>query len=291
MTIDVEDYFHVAAFAENIGREKWGEMQCRVEANTQKIINLFDQHDIKATFFILGWVAERYPDIVRLIHDGGHEVACHGFSHQLIYKQDRQVFRDETKRAKHFLEDIINSEVIGYRAASYSITKKSLWALDVLTDLGFEYDSSIVPVYHDLYGIPGSPRAPHIIKATNGKNILEFPPSTLALPGMNLLIAGGGYFRLYPYWFSRAALKWVNMHDKLPCNFYLHPWEVDPDQPRIQSKWFSRFRHYNNLSKCYSRLDKLLHDFEFTTAREVLHEMNLGILDSSYKDEPVIASE
>ncbi len=291
MTIDVEDYFHVAAFADKIRADKWNKMPCRVVQNTQKILDLFDLYNVKATFFVLGWVAEHYPDIVQMIHKDGHEIACHGYSHQLIYKQKQQTFLYETKRAKDLLEDIINSEVTGYRAASYSITKQSLWALDILADLGFKYDSSIVPVYHDLYGIPDSSRAPHLIETPEGKNIVEFPPTTLALPGMNLLIAGGGYFRLYPYWFSKAALRWVNSHDKLPCNFYLHPWEVDPEQPRINGRWFSKFRHYNNLSKCYDRLENLLNDLSFTTAREVLNGLNLSTPDFSSKAKPAIASE
>jgi len=291
MTIDVEDYFHVAAFADKIRTDKWNKMPCRVVQNTQKILRLFDRHNVKATFFVLGWVAERYPDVVQLIHSEGHEIACHGYSHQLIYKQKKQTFLNETRRAKDLLEDIISDEVTGYRAASYSITKQSLWALDILYDLGFKYDSSIVPVFHDLYGISDSPREPHLIKTPKGKHILEFPPTTLSLPGMNLLVAGGGYFRLYPYWFSKAALKWVNNHDKLPCNFYLHPWEVDPEQPRINGKWFSKFRHYNNLSKCYGRLDNLLNDLEFTTARDVLSSLNLSTPDLSSKPKPAMASE
>ncbi|MCW9014619.1 MAG: DUF3473 domain-containing protein [Gammaproteobacteria bacterium] len=275
LTVDVEDYFHVAAFADNISPSTWDKYQLRVENNTTRLLDLFDQFDTKVTFFTLGWVAERKPELVIEIARRGHEVACHGYSHQLIYKQDQQIFYDETKRAKDILEDITNSKIQGYRAASYSITKQSLWALDVLCDLGFVYDSSIVPVHHDLYGIPDMPRAPHILTAPNGKELIEFPPSTLSLPGMNLPVAGGGYFRLYPYWFSKAALKWINHRDNMPFIFYLHPWEVDPGQPRMQGKWFSRFRHYNNLSKCYSRLEKLLQDFNFTTARNVLVDQKL----------------
>jgi polysaccharide deacetylase family protein (PEP-CTERM system associated) len=276
LTVDVEDYFHVAAFANNIAVDSWPGYELRVEQNTLRLLDLFDQHETRATFFTLGWVAEKIPGLVAEIASRGHEVACHGYSHQLIYKQDQQTFYDETRRARDILEDITNIKVSGYRAASYSITRQSLWALDILAELGFEYDSSIVPVHHDLYGIPDMPRSPHVLNSPKGHELIEFPPATLALPGMNLPISGGGYFRLYPYWFSRAALNRVNKHDNLPFIFYLHPWEVDPRQPRMQGSWFSRFRHYNNLDKCYGRLERLLQDFEFATAREVLATQQLN---------------
>lgn len=290
MTVDVEDYFHVAAFSQTINPSRWGEMQSRVERNTQVILDLFEKSGIKATFFVLGWVAERYPGIVQHIHQNGHEVACHGYSHQLIYKQDPRIYRDETKKARDILEDITNSAVAGYRAASYSITRQSLWALDVLTELGFKYDSSIVPVHHDLYGIPDMPRNPHTLKAPNGKEIIEFPPSTLSLPRFNLPVAGGGYFRLYPFWFTRMALKWVNRRDDMPFIFYLHPWEIDPDQPRMEGSWFSRFRHYNNLSKCHKRMENLLDSFEFTTVGNVLRELNLIANDAPSIKQAVVTS-
>lgn len=275
LTVDVEDYFHVAAFADNIAVNSWNNYELRVEKNTMRLLDLFDQYQTSATFFTLGWVAERVPELVAEIAGRGHEVACHGYSHQLIYKQDQQTFYDETRRARDLLEDIINSKVRGYRAASYSVTRQSLWALDVLGELGFEYDSSIVPIHHDLYGIPDMPRSPHVITSPQGYELIEFPPSTLSLPGMNLPVAGGGYFRLYPYWFSRAALKRVNNHDNMPFIFYLHPWEVDPQQPKMQGKWFSRFRHYNNLDKCYNRLERLLQEFSFSTAIDVLTSQQL----------------
>lgn len=275
LTVDVEDYFHVAAFSENISRKDWNNYQSRVETNTRRLLDLFDRKKTKATFFVLGWVAKREPALVEEISRQGHEIACHGYSHQLIYKQDQKTFYDETMRARDILENIINKKVRGYRAASYSITRQSLWALDTLAELGFDYDSSIVPVHHDLYGIPDMPRSPHVIRSPKNHSLVEFPPSTLSLPGMNIPVSGGGYFRLYPYWFTHAALKWVNRHDKMPVIFYLHPWEVDPEQPRIKGKLFSRFRHYNNLHKCYGRMERLLDDFKFTTAHEVLADSNL----------------
>jgi len=275
LTVDVEDYFQVSAFAKSIKPHEWDEHPLRVEKNTHKILDLFDDYQIKATFFVLGWVAERRQDLVLEIAKRGHEVACHGYSHQLIYNQSEDVFRQETLRAKKILEDIVQRPVRGYRAASYSITRRSLWALDILAEAGFEYDSSIFPVRHDRYGIPGSPEFPYILDTPAGHKLVEFPISTAKLMGYRLPVAGGGYFRLYPYWLSRAGLRQIN-RKKQPFIFYLHPWEVDPDQPRIAASKLSCFRHYNNLDKCESRLRSLASDFKFTTVENVLQ--NQGIL-------------
>lgn len=269
ITVDVEDYFHVSAFASSISTDEWDDHRLRVEANTRRLLDLFDSNDIKATFFVLGWVAERKPELIREIAQRGHEVACHGYSHQLVYNQKPDVFREETLRSKALLEDIIAEPVYGYRAASYSITNRSLWALDTLAEAGFEYDSSIFPVRHDRYGIPDAPEEPHQLTTPNGSSLIEFPLSTAHVLGYRLPVAGGGYFRLYPYWLTRMGLSQVNRRG-MPFIFYLHPWEVDPDQPRVEAGWLSRFRHYNNLDKCESRLRQLVQDFEFTTAREVL---------------------
>jgi polysaccharide deacetylase family protein (PEP-CTERM system associated) len=275
LTVDVEDYFHVSAFANSIDRDDWGEQALRVEANTQRLLELFDSAGVKATFFVLGWVAERCPGIVRAIADRGHEVACHGFSHQLVYNQTPEEFREETIRSKQLLEEIAQAPVRGYRAASYSITKDSMWALDILAEAGFEYDSSIFPVRHDRYGIPGAREEPHVLRTSKGSGLIEFPLSVAKVLGYNLPIAGGGYFRLYPYWLTKAGLKQVNSR-KLPFMFYLHPWEIDPDQPRINGSALSRFRHYNNLEKCESRLISLMRDFDFTTSWEVLKDQGLA---------------
>ncbi|WP_250658256.1 XrtA system polysaccharide deacetylase [Alkalimarinus coralli] len=269
LTIDVEDYFHVAALAESIPTSKWDSLECRAENNTDKLLELFASNTVNATFFTLGWVAERYPNIVKKIAAAGHEVASHGYSHQLIYNQTPEVFKEETYKSKVILEDIIQKDVIGYRAASYSITNKSKWALDTLCELGFRYDSSIFPVKHDLYGIPGSPRWPYKLETEHGNSIVEFPISTFNIANYKLPIAGGGYFRLFPYWFTKLGLGSINRVNE-PFVFYLHPWEVDPEQPKVQASWFSMFRHYNNLDKCYSRLEQLLNDFEFTTVEDVL---------------------
>lgn len=274
LTVDVEDYFQVSAFAESIKPNDWDNHPLRVENNTQKLLDLCDEFQYKATFFVLGWVADRQRSLIEEIANRGHEVACHGYSHQLVYNQTPEVFREETVRAKSILEDIIQQPVKGYRAASYSITEKSEWALDILAESGFIYDSSIFPVRHDRYGMPNTPKHPYVLKTPAGHSIVEFPLSTAKVMNYRLPIAGGGYFRLYPYWLSRMGLKQINQQDK-PFIFYLHPWEVDPDQPKISASWFSRFRHYNNLDKCEDRLRQLMTDFQFGTTWDVLKSLGL----------------
>lgn len=284
LTVDVEDYFQVSAFAKNIKHDDWGSKTLRVEDNTHKLLDIFDDKNVKATFFVLGWVAGQVPSLIKEIADRGHEVACHGYSHQLIYKQDKDVFKEETTHAKSLLEDIVQQEVTGYRAASYSITNKSLWALDILFDAGFKYDSSIFPVHHDTYGITGSPKEPHILQTPSKNRLIEYPLSTYEILGQTLPIAGGGYFRLYPYWLSAYFYRKLNSKNK-SFVFYLHPWEVDPTQPRIKSSRFSEFRHYNNLDKCESRLITLLDNFKFTTMNDKLQQ--IGLFDG--KEEPEIS--
>lgn len=275
MSVDVEDYFHVAALSDAISRDDWDSMNARVDANTRRLLDLFDRSNTNATFFVLGWVAERHPALVKEIRDRGHEVACHGFSHKLVYQQTPAEFREETRKSKAILEDLTGQPVEGYRAASYSITPQSLWALDILCEEGFVYDSSIFPVRHDLYGMPGAERFPHMLRAPNGAEIAEFPPSTARLFGQNLPAAGGGYFRLYPYPLSRWLIRRVNETERQPTVFYLHPWEVDPEQPKVDVGWRSRFRHYNNLGKCEARLGRLLEDFRFGTVKSVLESKGL----------------
>ena len=199
MTVDVEDYFHVAAFFDHIERASWDSYESRVEQNTRRLLELFDEADIQATFFILGWVADRYPGIIREIDAAGHEVACHGYSHELVYRQTPEVFEAEARKCKNILEDITGKPVLGYRASTYSITPRSLWALEILTELGFEYDSSLFPVRHDFYGVPAAPRLPHKIETRNGHMLMEFPLSTARIAGTTLPVAGGGYFRFLPY--------------------------------------------------------------------------------------------
>jgi len=276
LTVDVEDYFHVSAFAKNISRKDWEKQPLRVEKNTHRLLDLFDEAEVKATFFVLGWVADRSRGLVKEIAERGHEIASHGYSHQLVYNQSQDAFREETIRSKSVLEDIVQLPVKGYRAASYSITKDSLWALDILAEAGFEYDSSIFPVRHDRYGIPDAKQEPHVLKTPQGYSLVEFPLSTAKIFEYKLPVAGGGYFRLYPYLITRAGLRQVNTRQQ-PFIFYLHPWEIDPEQPKIEAGWFSRFRHYNNLEKCESRLQRLLQDFQFGTAAQVLTNLGLTV--------------
>jgi len=268
-TIDVEDYFQVSAFEGVVDRKQWIDRPSRVENNTRRLLDLVERHHTKATCFVLGWIAERHPNLVREIDRRGHDVACHGYSHRLIYNQTPAEYAEETRRAKDVLEQLIGRPVRGYRAASYSITKRSLWALDTLIELGFEYDSSIFPVRHDRYGIPDAPRSPHIIEREVG-SIVEFPISTLDLAGFNLPVGGGGYFRIFPYWLSAGAIALLNRREQLPAMFYVHPWEIDPEQPRIQARLLSRFRHYYHLEKCEGRLDRLLTSTPFTDVETVL---------------------
>jgi polysaccharide deacetylase family protein (PEP-CTERM system associated) len=280
LTVDVEDYFHVSAFSDTIATTQWDSISPRVEANTQKLLELFASRDTSATFFVLGWVAERFPSLVKDIVAQGHEVASHGYSHQLVYRQSPEVFRDETAKSKALLEDITGKPVHGYRAASYSITSESLWALDILAELGFEYDSSIFPVYHDRYGMPSAPATIHRAISPSGGELLEFPLTVAKISKWRLPVAGGGYFRLYPYWLSRALLRKSQRDLDQAFIFYLHPREVDPGQPRVENaSRLSRFRHYQNLGRCEQRLERLLSDFEFTTVANVLaaRQQNNGI--------------
>jgi len=270
LTFDVEDYFQVSAFEKVVDRSQWNNFPSRVENNTDRILSILDEAGVKATFFVLGWVGERYPKLVRRIHEGGHEVACHGYSHRLVYEQSATEFREETSRAKYLLEDIVGEEVPGYRAASYSIVRSSLWALDILAECGFRYDSSIFPIRHDRYGIPDAPRFPHQIQLRSGASLIEFPISTADVWGMKIPVAGGGYFRLLPYGITKFGLSRINQKDKQAFVFYLHPWELDPEQPRIAASVISRFRHYTNLKRCEARLSGLLRTYRFAAMRDVL---------------------
>ena len=262
MSIDVEDYFQVSAFAPHIRREDWDTLPCRVERNVDVILGLLDEADAKATFFTLGWIAERYPQLVRRIVDNGHELASHGYGHQRASDLTPAEFRADIVRAKRILEDLGGVAVRGYRAPSFSINQANWWAVEELENAGYVYSSSIYPVRHDHYGMPDAPRFPHRPNGADG--ILELPPTTLPLLGRNLPAAGGGWFRLLPYAMSRWMLRRVNRQDRAPCMFYFHPWELDPGQPRqagLSAR--TRFRHYVNLQRMPDRLRRLLNDFEW----------------------------
>lgn len=327
LTIDVEDYFQINAFANVIKREDWDSFESRVERNTYRILDILDSvssqlsdvsnqqskiqnrsfsnsnnkgqttdritcKPIRATFFVLGWVAERYPNLIKEIHAREHEVACHGYSHKVIFSQTKEEFREDVKRATGILEDLTGNDVIGYRAPTYSVTQETIWALEILYELGFKYDSSIFPIKHDVYGFPDAPRFPFLVKfdgkefpefierypltasqpslttsvfPSHRHSIIEFPLTTTCIGGHNLPISGGGYFRLLPYPVTKSCLKKINEHEGMPFVFYFHPWEIDPHFPKIiNAKWLSKFRTYVNLGKTENRFKKLLLNFSFT---------------------------
>jgi polysaccharide deacetylase family protein (PEP-CTERM system associated) len=269
MTIDVEDYFHVSVFDGVVPRHQWERLESRVERNTERLLALFEDAGIRATFFILGWVAERHPALVRRVAALGHEVASHGYGHRLVYDLTPRSFREDIRRSKLALEAISGRPVRGYRAPSYSITPQSLWALDVLIEEGFEYDASIFPIHHDRYGIPISPRHPYPIQREHG-TIIEVPGSTVRVGPYNIPIGGGGYFRILPYWWTKRGIARLNREEQRPAVFYLHPWEIDPDQPKLTTSALGRFRHYRNLDDTEARLRQLLCDFEFAPMEQVM---------------------
>ena len=260
LTIDVEDYFQVSAFAPHIARGDWDRRECRVEANVQRILEMLEGHATKATFFTLGWVAQRYPQMVRSIVAQGHELASHGYGHQRASDLTQDAFSADIRLAKSILEDLCDVEVIGYRAPSFSIGTANLWAFDSLAAAGYRYSSSVYPIRHDHYGMPDSPRFAHRV----GGGLLEIPVTTLRILNRNLPSSGGGYFRLFPYALSRWMLRRVNESDHESAIFYFHPWEIDVDQPRVAGiSAKTRFRHYVNIGKMQSRLERLLNDFSW----------------------------
>ena len=271
MTVDVEDYFQVSAFDGVVSRDSWPTRESRVESNTDRLLALFEGSGLHATFFVLGWVAERFPGLVRRIAGHGHEVASHGFHHELLYRLTPEQFRADVRRAKQAIEGAAGQPVAGYRAPSYSIVRSTLWALDVLVEEGYKYDASIFPIHHDRYGIPDAERHPHAVERGGG-TLVEFPASTVRVGGTNLPIAGGGYFRLLPYAWTRWGMLRVNQAEGRPVVFYLHPWEIDPDQPRLDVGFATRLRHYSGLAQTAKRLVRLMREFRFDTVQTVLKQ-------------------
>lgn len=267
LTIDVEEHFQVHAFASVIQQSEWEMHNSRVVKNTERILHLLAEMDVRATFFILGWVADRYPALVKKIADGGHEIGTHGYWHRLVYEQDKAIFAQDLNESIAAIHRAVpNAEITGYRAPAFSITEQSLWALDILRDSGLSYDSSICPTgLHDRYGIAGAQRFSH--RHENG--LWEFPMSTLSIGKQNIPVAGGGYFRLYPLTLTRYAIRQLNQQQQ-PAVIYLHPWEFDPQQPRIpNAPLLSRFRHYINIGRTYKRLKRLLQEFDFAPMVDV----------------------
>lgn len=264
LTVDVEDYFQVEAFADTVKRETWEQYPSRVDANTRRVLDLFDQHGAKGTFFFVGWVADKLPELVREVQARGHELACHSYWHRTIYSLSPEEFREDTRRAKQAIENASGVAVTGYRAPSWSITKDCMWALEILAEEGFTYDSSIYPIHHDLYGVPGAHRFPYTFAWGNGMMLREYPPATLRFMGTNLPVAGGGYLRIFPSAYNEMAFRIFEKDYAERVVVYLHPWEVDPEQPRIAGKLKSRLRHYTQLKNMSSKVGRLLqrHKFE-----------------------------
>lgn len=277
-TVDVEDYFHVSAFASCIRPADWDHYECRIERNTRTVLNIAAECGTKGTFFVLGWVAQRYPDLVREIQAAGHEIGCHSHWHQLVYELGPDRFRRDLCESRDTLQQITGTAVRLYRAPSFSITTLSLWALSILAEEGFTIDSSIYPVRHDHYGIPDAPLLPHL-KNTSAGPIAEFPGMVCQVGAANVPVGGGGYLRLLPWFVTRRLLHGVRRQGR-PLNVYIHPWEFDPHQPRIQAGLKSRFRHYQNLSTTASKIRSLLHEFRLTSMSGVLDDFDLSVMDT-----------
>ncbi len=266
VSVDVEDYFHAEVFSGVVDRARWDGYTSRVEPNTRRLLEMLAKLNVHGTFFVLGWVAERFPALVREIAAGGHELACHSYWHRLIYKLEPAEFREDTRRAKSVIEQISGRAVSGYRAPTYSVIDRSVWALDILTELGFTYDSSIYPIHHDRYGMPGAPRGPFRFQTPSGP-MTEFPLTTFRLAGNNMPVGGGGYLRLLPRLYTRLGLQRVQK-EGLPIVIYIHPWEIDGEQPRLPVSLKSRLRHYTNLSRTFDRLESVLQEGNYTSFQE-----------------------
>ena len=269
LTIDVEEWFQVTNLQERISREQWDQCESRILINMSRILRLLSLANVRATFFILGWIAEKKPEVVQLIHAGGHEIATHGYSHRSITELSPREFKVEIQKSLELLEKITGQRAIGFRAPNYSINPDTIWAFNILAEMGIKYDSSIFPVKHDRYGFLTAPRFPFYIDLKENGELIEFPLSTIQVCGSNIPIAGGAYLRFYPYWFIRLTIKKLVKLGK-PVIVYFHPWEIDAGQPRMKLRFTSKFRHYGNLYMTEQKLSKLLKDFEFGTVREVL---------------------
>ena len=272
LSFDVEEYFHVSAYSDRVRPEDWLSYPSRVGRSVEKILELLDQHGCRATFFSLGWIAENRPEVIRRIADCGHEIACHSFSHRRVFDMTQEGFRDDTRHAKELLEDVSGTRVRGYRAPSFSITGDSQWAFEILAELGFAYDSSIFPVRHPNYGMPTAPRSPFRVDTRYGP-IVEFPMATLAFGRTRAPFGGGAYLRLLPYRYTRWAIDYINRRENRPLCVYLHPWEIDADQPRMQGNLTARARHYFGLRSTEAKLKRLLGDVEFCPLSTLVEQL------------------
>jgi len=280
MSVDVEDYFMVEAFASSVSQDSWESRPSRVVRSTGRILNLLDKYNVKGTFFFVGWVAHKFPQLVREVHSRGHELACHSYWHRTVYSLTPGEFREDTRAAARAIEDAAGVKVYGYRAPSWSITKDCLWALDVLAEEGFTYDSSIYPIHHDLYGVPGAERFPYKLNCKSGNSLKEYPPATVRVLGQNLPAAGGGYLRILPLAYTQWVFRKFEMQYHERVIVYLHPWELDPEQPRIPAGLKSRFRHYTNLGSMENRLESLLAKHSFAPFNRVFADDSVDFYPS-----------
>jgi len=272
LTVDLEEYFHVSAYASSVRVEDWDTIPSRVAESTDHILSLLDRHNRKATFFVLGWVAKKTPEVVRRVASAGHEIACHSYLHRRVFELTREEFREDTRRAKSLIEDVTGKQVLGYRAPSFSITASSTWAMQILIEAGFQYDSSIYPVKHPNYGLPQAPRTPFRVSTPSG-TLLEYPMTALEYSGHRAPLAGGAYLRALPYFYTRWAIRYLNAVEHSPACVYLHPWELDAGQPLMKGSLTSRMRHRMGLRGTRRKLDKLLRDFEFCPLGKLVSEL------------------
>lgn len=270
LTIDVEDYFHTEAASGAVSRDQWAEQPSRVESSTLALFELFDRYSVKTTLFFLGWVAERFPSLVREAVAAGHEIACHSYWHRAVFRLTPEEFREDTKRAKAVIEDAGSSPVLGYRAPSFSMVPGTEWAHEILAELGFLYDSSVNPIRHDFYSNANAPRRPYQLA---GGALWELPIATVRMGGQNLPMGGGAYLRIFPLWYTRWGLERINAVESSPAMFYLHPWEIDPGQPRLPLSTRSRLRQYTNLRLTHKKLEALLGAFRFAPALAAFPEL------------------
>lgn len=284
LSVDVEDYYHVEAFADRIPPETWPQYPSRVADNTRRVLEVFHEAGARATFFVLGFVAEREPALVRDILAAGHEVGCHSHMHRRVFTMTPQEFQDDLRRARAVLEDAGGKKVLGYRAPTFSIVEKSLWAIEILAQEGFLYDSSVFPVWHDLYGMPQAPRFPFRWLCRDGRSLYEIPPLTVRVWGRNLPVAGGGYLRILPMWYTHWALRRIRCRDGQPAVVYFHPWEIDPGQPRLPGNLKARLRHYVNLKRMAGRIRELLANGKFVPMKSLLEShLALGPLPTELR--------
>jgi len=277
LSVDLEDYYQVEAFAEQISRSRWSTLPSRIRQNTRRTLALLERNRCRATFFVLGWVAEREPGLVREVAEAGHELACHSHLHRRITTLTPSQFRDDVRRSRDAIENAAGIKVVGFRAPTFSVTCESLWALEVLAEEHFEYDSSIFPIRHDLYGMPNAPRWAHRRRLPTGRTIWEVPPSTVRIGKVNFPVGGGGYLRLLPLWFTRWAINTIHRRDGQPVIVYFHPWELDPDQPHLKTGWKSRFRHYTGLARTEGRLNEILPHGSFRPLIDLVRRLEASL--------------